>query len=369
MIQKLPSRKDDKSSCSDPSISITSGVHVQLQPEHPSVIVLRRKQERLATIHERLGHFSFPKLQMLARVGLIPRDLADIPYPTCPGCAYGKAHRKPFRTKSQRGQLRQATQPGEVVSMDQLISPTAGFVPTHRGTPTTQRYIGATVFVDHYSDFTYVHLMTKLNAETTVEAKRAFERLAQSHGVTIRHYHSDNGLFDTKLFKESVDQSNQTLSFCGPNAHHQNGKAENRIKDITTHARTALLHTAHRWPKAVNAHLWPAALKHYTNVRNSLPTEFVTSQRIGRKRIFESAHGSPLSKFSGTEVEPNLDHFHPLPSLCARRLASSSTSSQQMVGSKQSWNLPLSFPKSRYLRPVGTEHANWQRGPTISLHL
>ena len=141
---------------------------------------------------------------MLARVGLIPRDLADIPYPTCPGCgAYGKAHRKPFRTKGQRSQLCQATRPGEVVSMDQLISPTAGFVPTHRGIPTTQRYVGATVFVDHYSDFTYVHLMTKLNAETTVEAKRAFERVAQSHGMTIRHYHSDNGLFDTKLFKES----------------------------------------------------------------------------------------------------------------------------------------------------------------------
>ena len=98
------------------------------------------------------------------------------------------------------------------------------------------------MFVDHFSDLTYVHLMTEMNAEATVEAKRAFERMAATHGVKVQHYHSDNGLFDTKAFRDSIEQS---LSFCGPNAHHQNGKAETRIKDITTHARTALLHTAH----------------------------------------------------------------------------------------------------------------------------
>lgn len=195
--------------------------------------------------------------------------------------------------------------------MDQLVSPTSGFVPTHRGIPTTKRYIGATVFVDHFSDFTYVHLMTKMDAESTVEAKHAFERLAESHGVRIRHYHSDNGLFDTKLFRDAVDTSGQTLSFCRPNAHHQNGKAENRIKDITTHARTSLLHAAHRWPKAVNAHLWPAALKHYTNVRNAMPTEFKAEKKVGKRKESGQYYGSPLSKFSGTEVEPNINHFHP----------------------------------------------------------
>ena len=66
---------------------------------------------------------------------------------------------------------------GQVVSVDQLVIPTPGFVPTHRGTPTTNCYIGATVFVDHFSNFTYAHLMTKMNAEATVEAKLAFERV------------------------------------------------------------------------------------------------------------------------------------------------------------------------------------------------
>jgi hypothetical protein len=195
--------------------------------------------------------------------------------------------------------------------MDQLISPTEGFVPIHRGTPTLQRYIGATIFVDHFSDFTYVHLMTEMNAKATVEAKLAFERITSSHSVTIKHYHADNGLIHTKKFKTSVSRAGQTLSFCGVNAHHQNGKPENKIKDVTTGGRTALLHAAHRWPKAINASLWPASLKHYTNLRNSMPTEFRAGAKIGRKKLPDEYDKSPESRFSGSEVETNLDHFHP----------------------------------------------------------
>jgi hypothetical protein len=253
------------------------------QIDDPSVTATKQKQNRLATIHERLGHFSFARLKLLSRAGLIPKDLANVDAPVCPGCAYGKAHRKPWRHKgiNNRKQLRQATTPGQVVSIDQLVSPTEGFIPTHRGIPTTKRYIGATVFADHFSDFTYVHLMTTMDAASTVEAKLAFERLSSSYAVTIRHYHADNGLFDTKAFKASVTKGGQTLSFCGVNAHHQNGKAESRIKDITIGGRTALLHAAHRWPKAIDASLWPAALKHYTNLRNVMPTEFTPGGKQG----------------------------------------------------------------------------------------
>jgi hypothetical protein len=202
--------------------------------------------------------------------------------------------------------------PGQVVSMDQLISPTPGFVPIHRGLPTNARYEGATVFVDHFSDFTYVHLMTKMDGDATVAAKLEFERVLNSYGVRVKHYHADNGLFDTKVFKASISKAGQTLSFCGVNAHHQNGKAENRIKDVTENARTALLHAAHRWPKAIHASLWPAALKNYVNLRNSLPTKYTAAEKKGRKIVQPATFvDSPLSLLSGTEVEPNLEHFHP----------------------------------------------------------
>jgi hypothetical protein len=281
--------------------------------DDPAVAMVKRKQVRLATIHERLGHTSYSRLKLMARAGLIPRDLANVDPPTCPGCAYGKAHRRPWRHKGirNRQKLRQATAAGQVVSVDQLVSPTKGFVPTHRGIPTTKRYVGATVFVDHHSDFTYVHLMIEMNAATTVEAKLAFERVVASYSVTVRHYHSDNGLFDTKAFKASLSKAGQTLSFCGVNVHHQNGKAENRIKDVTTGGRTALLHVAHRWPKAIDASLWPAAIKHYSNLRNSLPTDYKPGAKVGKRKLPDTYDKSPLSRFSGTDVETNLDHFHP----------------------------------------------------------
>ena len=57
------------------------------------------------------------------------------------------------------------------------------------------------------------------------ETAQAFERISKSHGVTIQHYHANNGLFDTHKSKEKVATSNQTMSFCGVNAHNQNKKA------------------------------------------------------------------------------------------------------------------------------------------------
>ena len=285
--------------------------HDPAKPIPPTPLdAIQLKQHRLAVLHERLGHLSFSRLKLMARAGLIPRDLASVDPPTCPGCAYGKAHRKPWRTKgpSNHGRLRTATAPGQVISVDQLVSPTPGFVPTHLGRPTLSRYIGATVFVDHFSDFTYAHLMTSLDAASTVAAKLAFERCLSQYHVTAHHYHADNGLFSSKLFRDSIHTAGQTLSFCGVNAHHQNGKAEARIKDVTEGARTALLHASHRWPKAVDVSLWPAALKNYINLRNSLPRDFIPQQKRGQLATYD---GSPLSKLSGVSIEPNLRDFHP----------------------------------------------------------
>ena len=145
----------------------------------------------------------------MARAGLISRDLANVDSPTCPGCAYGKAHQKPWRRKGVRNRksLKIATVPGQVVSVEQLVSPTPGFVPTHRGTPTTKRYIGATIFVDHFSNFTYAHPMMEMNAKTTVKAKLAFERVCNARGVRVTHNHADNGMFDNKAFKASITKA------------------------------------------------------------------------------------------------------------------------------------------------------------------
>jgi hypothetical protein len=79
--------------------------------------------------------------------------------------------------------------PGACVSVDTLESPDAGLIAQLQGTPTHQRYKYATVFVDQFSDLTFVHLQKTSKADETVEAKHASKRFAKSHGVKVKHYH------------------------------------------------------------------------------------------------------------------------------------------------------------------------------------
>ena len=252
----------------------------------------------------------------MARCGIISKDLSSIDPPTCPECAYGKARKRQSRYKGiqNKKKIRQGISPGAVVSIDQLISPTPDFVLIHRGLPTKRRYVGATIFVDHFSDLTYVYLMTEMTTLSTVTSKEAFERLSASHNVRICHYHFDNRLFDSKAFKSSVAQAHQTISFCSVNAHHQNGKAERCIGDVTQGTRTSLLYASHQWPAAIHVSLWPQAMKNYTNLRNNIPSVFIRGFKTGCKRHPDTFTHSPLSKFSGIEVKPNLSHFHPFDS-------------------------------------------------------
>lgn len=83
-----------------------------------------------------------------------------------------------------------------------------------------------TVFVDHYSHLSYVHLQKMTSASKTIEPKESFERFAHAHGVTVTHYPADNGRFANNKFREAIASRHQTLSFCGVNTHFQNGVAE-----------------------------------------------------------------------------------------------------------------------------------------------
>ena len=92
-------------------------------------------------------------------------------------------------------------------------------------------------------------------------SKVAFEKLADTHGVSIKSYHADNGRFAELGFREAVENAGQSITFCGVGAHHQNGIIERYIQDLTRDARTLLLHAKRHWPDAIGTILWPFALK------------------------------------------------------------------------------------------------------------
>ena len=107
-------------------------------------------------------------------------------------------------------------------------------------------------------------------ADETVLAKEAVEWYATSHGVTVLHYHADNGRFPDNKFRKSIDKTRgQTLTFCSVNAHFQNGVDKRRICELQDHARTMLIHANKRWPHAINSHLWPYALHMANGILNA----------------------------------------------------------------------------------------------------
>ena len=134
--------------------------------------------------------------------------------------------------------------------------------------------------------------MQSLTSEETYAAKRAFERFAKQHGVIIQHYHADNGRFADNMFINACEQQKQQLTFCGVNAHFQNGIAERSIRDLTESARKQLLHAHQCWPAAVHLPLWPYALRSACYLHNNLPVlEDRTSRNLHcRMRLLVAIH-------------------------------------------------------------------------------
>ena len=50
--------------------------------------------------------------------------------------------------------------------------------------------------------------MSNMDGPEADQAKDTFERLVSSYYINIKHYHYDNGLFDTKVFKSVIQRSN-----------------------------------------------------------------------------------------------------------------------------------------------------------------
>ena len=78
----------------------------------------------------------------------------------------------------------------------EMTSP--GLIPQSTGKLLRAKYNGATIFIDHHSNFTYLHLMTSLDSEQTIAAKESYEQVVQTYGVSIHGYQADNGQFADK---------------------------------------------------------------------------------------------------------------------------------------------------------------------------
>jgi hypothetical protein len=223
-------------------------------------------QEEMMSHNYCLHHLHFPKLIVMAKNGEIPCRLATLKgrCPICLPCLFGMAHKRPWRSKSKQThsiQKKSDNHPGARVSMDHLVSAQPGLIPQISGRFTSMRITGGTVIVDHYSDHVYVYLMQNLSLEETILAKHGYRQFFTAIDVTAKVYHADKGHFADKGFCDECTSSNQVITFCGVGSHHQNGIAEQKIKELTLVARTLLLHTKCMLPEYISTIMWPFALK------------------------------------------------------------------------------------------------------------
>ena len=257
----------------------------------------KKIEAELLEIHQKYGHVSFYKLIEMAKQGIINKKYQRCRIPVCSTCMFAKATRKRWRDKPIAGhEINRPNQPGEKVSVDQLVSPTPGLVAQMTGKLTTKRYRYATVYVDQATGYGYVHLQKTATAEETIEGKLAFEDMALRHGVMIKGYHADNGIFKARKWVEACRSKQQILTFAGVNAHHQNGIAERRIRTLQEMARAMMIHAHKRWPAAITPNLWPYAVKIANDSLNETPNMGDTNKR------------SSIQLFSNTNVQPNPKH-------------------------------------------------------------
>ena len=251
--------------------------------------------------HNSLSHLSHTGMQLLVKTGRLPARYRNCKPPACPACIFATQHRTPWRTKGKLHHIRREndTQPGDCTSTDQMESSVLGLVQQATGTLTRRRIVGATIFVDHATDYTYAHLMEDLTLNATLVAKEAYERLAATFGVTIKGYHSDNGRYADTGWKEACESLLQKFSFSGVGQHSQNGIAEKRIRDLSDTVRACLLHAKQRWPEGVCTNLWPFALRYVCDVRNKV--------RVRENGKTAEENFASTDDLTGTRLE----HFHP----------------------------------------------------------
>ncbi len=161
--------------------------------------------------------------------------------------------------------------PGDCISADHYLSPVNGrlyssYGKEHKG------YSCGTLFIDHASGKIFNFPQLSTTAVDTIRSKRILERLAYDEGITIKHFHSDNGVFASTAFWADCESHSQKLSFSGVGAHHQNGIAERNIKTISQWARASMLHAAFHWHEHANIKLWPQAVDYAVWVFNRLPS-------------------------------------------------------------------------------------------------
>jgi hypothetical protein len=261
---------------------------------HDSNINLTPLEKVLLLDHQRFGHVSFKRLQLMYKLSGLrsespalgpylpnrPERIASISPPMCLSCNLAKAKQRSRPGKKHTSDptdgpnLRSDTTllPGSRISVDHYESSVRGRLTSTYGKENSSlKLCGGTIFTNHYSGFIQVNHQPSLSATDTILSKNKFEASMEDCGIAVQSYHSDDGIFTSRQFEEQLQLAHQTIRFSGVGARHQNGIAERSIQTVAYYARAMLVHAQHHWPEHLSADLWPYALSYATWIHNHCP--------------------------------------------------------------------------------------------------
>ena len=242
-------------------------------------------------MHGILGHYDIDGTQRLMVgkfIDTVPLLLPKRPgvktcnVPLCRSCLRGKGIRTYLNssigspTVEHDDLIKQNhLQPGDCVITDQYECRVKGRLPNTEGKEDPQiMCCGGTVFVEHASGVIKTNHQVSLGASDTIRSKELHELWAVEHGVSIKSYRGDNGVYKSKLFKEDLEERQQKISYSGVGAHGQNRVPERAIQTVVASACTMILNQGLLWSEQFNMRLWPFDLYQAAYLYNHLPNKF-----------------------------------------------------------------------------------------------
>ena len=140
------------------------------------------------------------------------KALANCERTKCAACDFGKGHIRPNKINTIKKNPMKEQElkkdhilPVQMVSAGNYISRDPGrLYHTKRKSDQSDMFSGVCVFIDHVSGYVSIKHQADINATENVKAKITFEREAQSWGVVIKGYHTNNGVFNASEFMEEL---------------------------------------------------------------------------------------------------------------------------------------------------------------------
>ena len=150
--------------------------------------------------HYHLNPLSFSKPDALATLRIIPRIFINVQPPKCPDFQFGTQKRMPYINKGEHKHIRKFITLGESFSVDLIESMLPVFLTQFKGKHTKWWYKVAAIFVDHFSKYVHVDLLSDFSVNSVVLVCNYFEDLSRYMGDLVQHYHYDNDTFSDRAF-------------------------------------------------------------------------------------------------------------------------------------------------------------------------